>query len=97
MIDAVGNELFKGDMVAFAKPTGSNARLHLAVVTNPETHSIFSMYTYYIGEELQKVYHTRDGHNVSSWKILQIDPANDHLLNNIHAELKEKAGIGEAN
>lgn len=91
MIDALGNELKKGDLVAFAKPTGSNARMHLAVVTDPQKNAIFSMYTYYIGDKLQKVYNTRQGVNVSSWKLLQFDAANDSLIRQIHAELKEKA------
>ena len=91
MTDVLGNELKKGDLVAFARPTGSNAHMHLAIVTDPKTNSIFSMYTYYVSEELQKVYSTRPGRNVSSLKLLQFDAANDKLVREIHKELKEKA------
>lgn len=91
MIDALGNELFKGDLVAYAKPTGSNARMCFAVIVDAEKKSIFSMYTYSLSGELQRVYSTRPGHGVSEWKLLQFDAANDTTVREIHAELKEKA------
>lgn len=91
MIDALGNELYKNDLVIYAKPTGSNARLCLAIVVDPEKQSIFSMYTYSVDGELVKVYSTRPGVGVSSWKLFQFDPANDHTVHEIYDELKEKA------
>lgn len=91
MRDALNNELYAGDLVAFAKPTGSNAHMHLAVVVDPARKSILSMYTYNVRGVLQKVYNSRPGYNVSSAKLLQFDPANDDLVNEIHEELKEKA------
>lgn len=91
MIDAFGNELHVGDLVAFAKPTGSNARMHLAVVVDTTRKAIFSMYTYYYKNELQQVYNSRPGYNVSQYKLLQFDPANDDLMNDIHDQLNVRA------
>lgn len=91
MKDMLGNELKAGDLVAFAKPTGSNARMHLAIVVNPEKGSIFSMYTYHVNGELQQVYNSRPGKNASLYKLLQFDAADNTLQREIHAELKARA------
>ena len=87
MRDMLGQELSKGDLVAFASPRGSNSRQRIAVVVDPDKKSVFSLYTYRIGNELQYVYSTRPGHGVSEYKLVLLDR---DMYEDLYASLREK-------